>query len=158
MNEDLKQKYKLRITRANKTELIVILYEMYLQYADEAKEGLETENTAAFKDAVCHARGCVKELLNSLNMDYQPAAELRQLYLYVNKELVEADVHKKTEPLDNTIKVMRGLWEAYSKISSQDTSPAVMTNSQKIYAGLTYGKNDLVENLNQPGENRGFLV
>lgn len=158
MNNELKQQYKLRITSANKTELVVILYEMYLQYAGEAKEALETENKSAFKDALSHARGCVKELMSSLNFDYKPAEELKQLYLYVNKELVEADLHKKTEPLDNTIKVMKGLWEAYKEISSQDTSPAVMTNSQSIYAGLTYGKSDLVENLDQVGENRGFLI
>ena len=96
--------------------------------------------------------------MSSLNFDDKPAEELKQLYLYVNKELVEADLHKKTEPLDNTIKVMKGLWEAYKEISSQDTSPAVMTNSQSIYAGLTYGKSDLVENLDQVGENRGFLI
>ncbi|MBQ2264545.1 MAG: flagellar protein FliS [Lachnospiraceae bacterium] len=158
MNNELKQQYKLRITSANKTELVVILYEMYLQYVQEAKDALQTGNKPAFKDALSHARGCVKELMNSLNFDYSPAQELKQLYIYVNKELVEADLHGKTEHLDNTIKVMTELWEAYKEISSQDTSPAVMTNSQSIYAGLTYGKSDLVENLDQVGENRGFLV
>lgn len=158
MNKELKQQYKLRITRANKTQLVVILYEMYLEYAKEAKQALETQDKSAFKDALSHARGCVKELMSSLNFDYKPAEELKQLYMYVNSELVQADLHSSTEPLDNTIMVMKGLWEAYKEISSQDTSPAVMTNSQSIYAGLTYGKDDLVENLDQVGENRGFLV
>lgn len=158
MNNELKQQYKLRITNANKTQLVVILYEMFLQYMEEAKEAHEKEDVKAFKDAIRYARGCVKELMQSLNFEYEPAKELMQLYVYVNKELVSADVQNKTEPLDNSIMVMKGLWEAYSQISSMDQSPAVMENSQKVYAGLTYSRGDLVENLNQVGENRGFLV
>ncbi len=158
MKDELKQQYKLRITSANKTQLVVILYEMFLQYMEEAKEAHEKEDVKAFKDAIRYARGCVKELMQSLNFEYEPAKELMQLYVYVNKELVQADVQNKTEPLKNSIMVMKGLWEAYSSISSMDQSPAVMENSQKVYAGLTYGRGNLVENLNQVGENRGFLV
>ncbi len=158
MNDELKQQYKLRITSANKTQLVVILYEMFLQYMEEAKEAYKKENVKDFKDAIRYARGCVKELMQSLNFEYNPAKELMQLYVYVNKELVHADVQNKTEPLENSIAVMKELWEAYNRISSMDQSPAVMENSQKVYAGLTYGRGNLVENLNQVGENRGFLV
>lgn len=158
MNKELKQQFKLRIISANKTELVVILYEMFLQYMEEAKEALKVGDEKSFKDALTHARGCVKELMQSLNFKYKPAEELKQLYTYVNRELVQADIHKSPEPLDHAVMVMKGLWEAYKEISSQDTSPAVMVNSQSVYAGLTYGRNDLVENLNQVGENRGFLV
>lgn len=158
MNDELKQQYKLRITSANKTQLVVILYEMFLQYMEEAKEAHKKENVKDFKDAIRYARGCVKELMQSLNFEYKPAKELMQLYVYVNKELVHADVQNKTEPLEHSIAVMKELWEAYNQISSMDRSPAVMENSQKVYAGLTYGRGDLVENLNQVGENRGFLV
>lgn len=158
MNQELKQQYKLRIASANKTQLVVILYEMFLQYVKEGKEAKEKEDVKAFKDAIKHARGCVKELMQSLNFDYKPAEELMQLYVYVNSQLVEADVHKKTEPLDHCVMVMEGLLEAYREVSKKDQSPPVMVNSQSVYAGLTYGRDDLVENLNQVGENRGFLV
>ena len=86
MNDELKQQYKLRITSANKTQLVVILYEMFLQYMEEAKEAHEKEDVKAFKDAIRYARGCVKELMQSLNFEYEPAKELMQLYVYVNKE------------------------------------------------------------------------
>jgi len=41
MTKELKQEYTLRISRANKSELVVILYEMLIDYIDEAKENLD---------------------------------------------------------------------------------------------------------------------
>ncbi len=36
MTKELKQQYTLKITQANKTQLVVILYEMLLIYLEEA--------------------------------------------------------------------------------------------------------------------------
>ena len=38
MTKECKQQFTLRITQANPTQMIVILYEMLLCYLDEAKE------------------------------------------------------------------------------------------------------------------------
>lgn len=158
MTKELKQQFTLRITQANKTELIVILYDMILAYIDEAKEAHEKENRAAFHDAIRKIRGCNQELIASLNLEYEPAMNLLSLYLYVNRELVHADVRNKTEALDHVEMVISGLREAYEIIAAQDKSGAVMQNAQTVYAGLTYGKSDLTENMADQGTNRGFLA
>ena len=41
MTREMKQEFTLRITQANKTQLITILYEMVLLYIDEAQEARE---------------------------------------------------------------------------------------------------------------------
>ena len=38
MTRELKQEYTRKITQANKTQLITILYEMLMIYVEEAKE------------------------------------------------------------------------------------------------------------------------
>ncbi len=81
-----------------------------------------------------------------------------QLYLYVNRELVRAEVRNAEEPLENVNKVIKGLHEAYAKLDEMDTSGPVMENVQTVYAGLTYGRNNLNENLADQGINRGFRV
>ena len=50
------------------------------------------------------------------------------------------------------------LQKAYKKIEDQDQSGPVMGNSQTVYAGLTYGRNTLTENIADPAANRGFCV
>ena len=158
MTKELKQQFTLRITQANKTELIVILYDMILAYIEEAKEAREKENRVAFHDAIRKIRGCNQELIASLNLEYEPAMNLLSLYIYVNRELVHADVRNDIESLNHVVMVISGLKEAYEIIASQDKSGAVMQNTQTIYAGLTYGKCDLTENLADQGANRGFLA
>lgn len=158
MTAELKQEYTLRITQANKTQLITILYEMVLLYIDEAENALDAGNKMEFKSAVRKIRGCMDELTASLNFDYELAQNFLQLYLYVNRELVKASSHYEKENLEHVRLVIGQLHKAYEQIEGQDTSGPVMGNTQTVYAGLTYGKNTLTENLADPAANRGFRV
>ncbi len=158
MTRELKQEFTLRITQANKTQLITILYEMVLLYVDEAEEALAAGRKAEFKGAVRKIRGCMNELTASLHLEYELAQSLLQLYLYVNRELVQASVHFNRENLEHVRRVIGELHRAYRQIEGQDTSGPVMGNTQTVYAGLTYGRNTLTENIADPAGNRGFCV
>ncbi|MCI6714284.1 MAG: flagellar export chaperone FliS [Lachnospiraceae bacterium] len=158
MTRELKQEYTLRITQANKTQLITILYEMVLIYIDEAEAALSEDDRAEYKSAIRKIRGCMNELTASLNLEYDLAQNLLQLYLYVNRELVQASVHNEKENLEHIRLVIGELQKAYKKIENQDVSGPVMGNTQTVYAGLTYGRNTLTENITDPASNRGFCV
>ena len=158
MTKELKQEYTLKITQANKSELVVILYEMFLLYLEEAEQGHEKEDKAGFRDGIRKARGCLKELMASLHFEYEPARNLLQLYLYANRELVRAESRNSTENLLHVKSVMTKLHDACALVSRQDTSGPVMGNTQTVYAGLTYGKNTLTESLSDQGSSRGFRV
>lgn len=158
MTTELKQEYTLRITQANKTQLITILYEMVLLYIDEAENALDDGNKMEFRSAIRKIRGCMNELTASLNFEYELAQNFLQLYLYVNRELVKASSHYEKENLEHVRLVIEQLHKAYEQIQNQDTSGPVMGNTQTVYAGLTYGRNTLTENLADSGANRGFRV
>ncbi len=158
MTNEMKQAYTLRISQANKTELVVILYEMFLDYADEAKENLQAENRPALKESLGKARGCVNELMESLHLEQDLAQNLLQLYLYVYRELLKCEMDKDASHIENTLKVMVPLKDAYAAISGQDESGPVMSNAQTVVAGLTYGRNDVNESMTDQGASRGFYV
>lgn len=158
MKNELKQQFALRITQANKTELVVILYEMFLTYIKDAKSDLEKEDIKTFRLDIQRARGCLKELMGSLNFDYEPAPALLKLYIYVSKLLVTADLHSEKESLNEAEKIMQKLHDAYETVSKEDHSGPVMGNTQTVYAGLTYSKNDLTVNLDEGRGSRGFFA
>lgn len=158
MTRELKQEYTLRITQANKTQLITILYEMALQYADEAKEALDAGDRTGLKNAVRRIQGCMCELMDSLHLEYEVAQNLLQLYLYVNREVAKAALYNDGEYLEHVRPVLENLAAAYRKIEEQDTTGPVMGNTQTVYAGLTYGRDNLTENAENPAANRGFSV
>ncbi|MBD5485555.1 MAG: flagellar protein FliS [Lachnospiraceae bacterium] len=158
MTKELKQEYTLRITQANKTQLITILYEMVLLYVDEAQEALDAGQKMEYKSAIRKIRGCIDELTASLNLDYELAHNLLQLYLYISRELVKASTHYERENLEHVRLIIGELHKAYQVIEDQDTSGPVMGNTQTVYAGLTYGRNTLTENIADSVTNRGFCV
>ncbi len=158
MDKEKKQEFTVRITNANRSELVVILYDMTLVYIDEAKAFLKEGNQEQFREELKKAQDCVKELISALDKQYEIASELARLYLYVNRTLAKVMVKPEEALIVSAENVIKGLRESFEQVAKQDDSPALMGNAQEIYAGLTYGKNSLNENLSDEGASRGFFV
>jgi flagellar protein FliS len=158
MDKEKKQEFTVRITNANRSELVVILYDMTLVYIDEAKAFLKEGNQEQFREELKKAQDCVKELISALDKQYEIASELARLYLYVNRTLAKVMVKPEETLIVSAENVIKGLRESFEQVAKQDDSPALMGNAQEIYAGLTYGKNSLNENLSDEGASRGFFV
>ncbi|MCR4792291.1 MAG: flagellar export chaperone FliS [Lachnospiraceae bacterium] len=157
MKDTLKQEFTRRISVANSTDLIVILYDMVLSYADDAEEAIKTDEDHEFYAAISRMRNCINELMCSLHMEYEPAAALLSLYRYCIRKLATAGIRRNIESLDEIRKIIRPLREAYAGLAETNTSGPVMGNSEAVFAGLTYGKNDISESLVN-NVNRGMLV
>lgn len=159
MTKEVKQQFTLRITQANPTELVVILYEMALTFLQEAREAGEQQDWVEFKEGIRKIRGCINELIQSLHMEYEPAGNLYKLYMFCIRRLAYADVRKETKVLDEIESVLGKLKDAYAQIAPTNTSAPVMSNTQTVYSGLTYGKGAaLAEDVTGQSTNRGMLV
>lgn len=155
MTKECKQQFTLRITQANPTQMIVILYEMLICYLEEAEAA---QDRAELREAIRKARGCVNELMRSLHLEYEPAPTLLQLYLYCIRRLAFCEIKQDKQAIEDIKKVIQPLHDAYAQIEKLNDRGPVMNNPQTVYAGLTYGRNDLTENMADQGMNRGMLV
>lgn len=158
MNSEKKQEFSARVATANRSALVVILYDMILEYITEAEAFFQRGDLENFKGELEKARECVKELVSALDMQYQLSTDLARLYLYVNRTLTRSIVKKEKKELDSARNVIAGLRESFAEVAKQDNSPTLMKNAQEIYAGITYGKHSLNENLSDQGGERGFFV
>lgn len=156
MTDERKKEYTRRVTQANPTQLLVILYEMYDDYMADAVEAASTDR-AAMREGIRKARLCINQLISTLDMEQELSSTLLRIYLYVTKEMARADVRRDVQGLTVCRRLIGRLRDAYDSISSQDTSGPVMENSQEVYTGLTYGKGALYES-SLSGSNRGFKV
>lgn len=157
MTNEKKQAFTLRITSANSTELIEILYEMLLEYVEDAKAAIEKNDINEIHDSIRKARGCLRELMESIDFEYDLAGYFMSLYAYVNKELLLAEIRKDVKIFDNVKVVIEPLRDTYIELSKLDKSEPVMQNTQKVTAGLTYSKSNINESLDEQN-NRGFYV
>lgn len=158
MKDELKKEFGRRIAQANPISMITILYDMTLVYLGDAKEALEAKQEKKFVQEIHYAQDCLMELLNSLNMKYEPAPALHELYLYMHRELANAIISSSKEPLAQSESILNRLRDAYLELEKTGSFEPVMDNTQQIYAGLTYGKHSLIESIAQPVNNRGFLA
>ncbi|MDD3413128.1 MAG: flagellar protein FliS [Lachnospiraceae bacterium] len=158
MTKEKKQEFTRKITQANRSEIIVLLYEIALTYLRDAKSEMEQKEWVSYKQSIRKIQNCISELMNSLNFEYDISYQLMQLYTYVNREAIKANIRRKREHLDHIEHVLVPLLGSFKEVSKQDNSQPVMENAQSVIAGLTYGKNTLNESLQDLGVSRGFRV
>ena len=158
MNNEKKQEFTVRITNANRSELVVILYDMILTYLDDAKNYLKEDKADLFCDEVKKAQECIRELISALDMQYEISSQLARLYLYASRNMTRSLIKADAKVLKDAEMVIKRLRESFVEVAKQDDSPVLMGNTQEIYAGLTYGKGSLNENVSDEGSSRGFFV
>lgn len=150
--------FTLRITQSNRSQLVVVIYDMTIEYLDEAMENYNQGKEEEFIEGAQKARACIYELMTALDTKYAIAADLMQLYLYMNKLLIKSTIKKEPQDFDAIKRMIQKLSEAFSEVSKQDASAPLMGNTQQVYAGLTYGKGILTESFSDQNSNRGFCV
>lgn len=158
MTAEQKKEFTRKITQANSTELIVILYDISLVYVNEAIEQMNAGNMQEAKIQANHARKCIEEMIQNLHFEYDLAITLHRIYLSMKKSLRDGILDKKTEPLISVRDNLASLRSAYAEIVSQDKSAPVMGHTQTVVAGLTYGRHSLNESLAEESSSRGFCV
>lgn len=157
MEKERLQEFAARVSQANRSELVVVIYEAALASIEEGKSCLENDDITAARKEIDRARGMVDELLHSLDLKYQISHYLRQLYIYTYRELCQGIALRDTGRLDHASDVLKGLLPSFREVAKQDESGPVMENTQQIYAGLTYGRDSLDETIAVGvNYNRGF--
>ena len=154
--EELKD-YGIKVTQASRTELIVIMYELTIRYIEDAVKAIGKGNEEEFRSDLKHAKSFISQLSASLDMKYEISVNLLSLYVFMNKVMVRAEINKETDELDRITQMLKKLRAAFNEVKKTDSSGPVMENTQQVYAGLTYNKSSLSENM-YSDYNRGFTV
>ena len=97
-------------------------------------------------------------MIQDLNFKYDISKQLYSLYVYSREQIAKAMYENRLEKIDEVERLLRRLSEAFGKIAQNDTSGPLMSNTQQVYAGMTYGKSSINENLVNADNQRGFLV
>lgn len=158
MTKEKIREFTVRITGANKTGMIVILYDIALQYISDAKESLKKDERKRFRDEIGHVRATLGELSDSVDTSSELGMTMLRLYIFCNRELTKAFLDYDCEALSSVENIFSKFRDAYFEKSREDDSEPVMMNTERVFAGLTYNKNSMAENITAGNLNRGYLV
>lgn len=162
--EDI-QAFSYRITQANRTELVVITYDMAIRYIEDA---LAADDVSDYRDNLRMAKRVMDELVTALNMDYEISSQLFDVYMVIERYLIKAgsgaskDDFKaadRVKLLESCVRMLGLLKDAFDKLAADDKSAPLMQNTQQVYAGLTYSSaGGARESYTSEITNRGYRV
>lgn len=157
MQKEQIQEFTSKITLSNRTGLTVVTYEILFVYLADARSALKEERFEDYKQAIRQAQKCVSELMVTLNFSYGLAGELYRVYAY-GKELLAKALYKRSEAeIDECEQLMKMLYTSFVEVAKTDDSAPLMRNTEQVYAGYTYGRND-VNSSSDVNPSRGFFV
>lgn len=149
--------YVARIANASPLDLVIINYEIILDYINASRNSFDEPEDFDFN--ITKAKQFLNELRVSLDMQYEIAKHLMSLYHYVDQELCYCQFNKNIAHLDEATKILTQLLEGWTTVSEmnmeQDNTP-VMGNTEQLYAGLTYGKDGRLQEYVETDNKRGF--
>lgn len=157
MTSEKKQEFTLRISNANKTQMITILYEILMCYADDAIDMLGEGKREDALTCIDKAQSCLDELIRSVDRRLELGKNLHRIYLFSKKELTVAGATGSMNKIWRVKQNIKTLHEAYKELEQYDTTGPMMDNCQSVYAGLTYGKSALNESIAASSYNRGYV-
>lgn len=149
--------FSRKIAEASKSQLVVIMYEIAIKYIDDGVKALNNNDVDNYRLNLKRSKAVINELTSVLDMTQAISLELRSLYVFMTGVLVKADIRKETEELLRVREMLLKLSKAFTVVSESDSSGPIMENTQAVYAGLTYSKDSLNENM-YSDINRGYKV
>jgi len=149
--------YSYRVTQASRTQLVVIMYDVALNYLTDSMNYFEKLDIESFRDDIKKAQRVINQLTSVLDLQYEISLELMRLYIYMNNVLVRSSIRKEVDEINVVMGMLQKLRIAFEKVSDQDKSGPMMVNTQQVYAGLTYSNGGLNEYHDQTIK-RGFTV
>ncbi|HHT92156.1 MAG TPA: flagellar export chaperone FliS [Clostridia bacterium] len=114
------QKYKTQaIMTASPGDLTLMLYDGCIKQMNLALLHIEENNHELKNNAIQKAEAILTELMSTLDMSYELSNNLFQIYEYVYRLLILANISNDTEKLNeaiNRITEIRDAWEEAIKI------------------------------------------
>lgn len=108
------------ITTADQGKLIVMLYDGALRFLKLATENMSPRTYDVVNTNIIKAQDIVTELMLALNMDEggEVAENLFNLYAYMKKRLLEANIAKDSKIVEEVIAHLEQLKGAWTQVAS----------------------------------------
>jgi flagellar secretion chaperone FliS len=134
--EGYKNYKEVEIETASGMRLVVMLYAGAVKFLNTAKEGILHKKLDVANNNIIKAQDIISELMTSLNFDAgELANNLYSLYIYMNRRLLEANIEKNTEIINEVIKLLMTLKAAWEEILKTQKSTEINKSNSLNIAG-----------------------
>lgn len=117
MNQYVKQYQKSSIETASKEKILIMLYDGAIQFLNKAKIAIQNKEIENAHNNLMGAQNILYEFINSMDREVAPqlAENLISLYEYFIRRLVQANMKREIEPIDEVLKYLKSLKATWEK-------------------------------------------
>ena len=107
------------VTTASPGELTLMLYNGCLKFVKQAKQAIESNEIEKKNRSIQRAQDIVQELMVTLNTDIPVSKSMMQMYDYINRRLIEANIKNDSAMLDEVEGYVLEFRDAWKEVIRQ---------------------------------------
>lgn len=113
-----------KITTASPADLVLMLYEGAIKFCNIAIVAIENNDIQKAHDNIIKVERIIEEFQISLDHRYATAKDFDEVYKYLSQRLLEANIKKDKEILEEVLKhlrTMRDTWKEVMRLTKNGT-------------------------------------
>lgn len=96
-------------------ELLVKLFDEMIKQCRLATIHIQKKDLGAANDALIKSQTIVSTLASSLDMRYPISEQLRDMYIFFSKQLLQANMEKNTQIIEELVPLMKDLRDSFEQ-------------------------------------------
>ncbi len=123
-NQSYRAYYQTNVQTSDQLTLIIMLYDGMVRFLRKAESRAEANDIEGTHNYLMRSKDIVNELLSTLRVENtgEIGKNLRELYLYMFRRIVEANLRKDPEVIRELIKVAETLRQGWNQLRQQNTA------------------------------------
>ena len=105
-----------KVLTASPAELTLLLYEGAIKFCNIAIIGLEQNDMEKVHNNIIKVENIIEEFQATLNHKYPVAKDFDKIYKYIYNLLVEANIKKDKELLEQALTELRGMRDTWKEV------------------------------------------
>lgn len=105
-----------KVLTASPAELTLMLYEGAIKFCNIAITAIEQKNIQKAHDNIVKVQRIIDHLRITLDMKYKVAEDFERIYKYLGDRLIEANVKKDAEILEEVCKHLRSVRDTWKEV------------------------------------------
>ncbi|MCL2577309.1 MAG: flagellar protein FliS [Defluviitaleaceae bacterium] len=156
-----KSAYLLRISQASPVGLVVINFELILEFLNEA--AANANDKEIYRAAIVRAKDGLEQLIQSLDFESPISHDFYEIYNFSYKLLSDvhflSDIEAACAAVKEVAELMEILLEGWRDAAEKNEAEAAATDdTTKIYSGLTYGRDGNANEYIDENKDRGYMA
>ena len=105
-----------KVLTASPAELTLLLYEGDIKFCNIAVLAIEQKEIEKAHTNICKAQRIIEHLMVTLDMKYPVAQDFDNMYQYIDRRLLEANIHKDPEILNEVLTHLHAIKDTWKEV------------------------------------------